>query len=301
MALRTLPQDVLADILDIGLFSRPELCAISLASPHLRYEAQRRLFRDPGPHSIDLRDEPSASLATTRTFLETITASPDRLAQMVRRYRVTVLWFDFYVRFDSEKIQLQHTLFELLSRALPLMVNLIELLYRERLQTSGHPVSEPPPSMWPVLQMCSFKLQIFWCSYIGTNSRNAVAEFLHIQNGIRVLWLCEAPQAHATNMITLLRQVYSDMCPALVSLGGTLDVVASMLSGRQSLQHMSWDDTTYGPPVKYDGELFRSTNTSTVETLESLKNGPPLNLICGNFENLVALKTCEFDLMQVCF
>ncbi|KAF5328589.1 hypothetical protein D9619_011435 [Psilocybe cf. subviscida] len=294
-----LPRDVLATIVDAGPFRRHELCAISLVSPHLRHEAQRRLFRDPGPHSINvLSGTDSESLTTTRMFLEAVASSPDVLAPMVRRYRIAISWFNFHARFDREQRQLQHTLFNCISRALPLMVNLKELRYHETLELATQPVSGPPPSIWPVLKRCSFRLQTFRCSYIGTSSRSALAIFLRSQSDIKELWLNEAPQAQAINTIALLQNVFKDVCPSLVSLGCMAEIVASMLPGRHNLKHISWEQNNFATVVKYNADLVASTNISNVELFESLRCGPPLSLVCDLFTNLVVLKTCERDILK---
>ncbi|KAF5328722.1 hypothetical protein D9619_011447 [Psilocybe cf. subviscida] len=293
-----LPRDVLATIVDVGSFREPELCAISLISPHLRYEAQRMLFRDPGPHSINVRFD-SKSAVTTRLFLNAVASSPDRLALMVRRFHITVSWFDFHDCFDGEQGQLQHTLFDCLFQALPLMVNLKELRYHESLNGSSRPASGPPPSIWSILKRCPFRLQVFWCSYVGTNNRNSVAVFLDGQSGIRELWLHEAPKAMAPDTILSLQSLFKDACPSLISLGGMPEVVASMLAGRQSLQHMSWDEqASFAYAIEYTETLFDSTNTNSVVFLESLTYGPPLSLVGEVFRNLVILRTWESDIIQ---
>lgn len=289
-----LPQEVLAVIIDSGSFSRHDLCTISLASPHFRHEAQRRLFRDPGPHTINVRRGGEA-LNAARMFLEAIASSPDRLALMVRRYEITPSYFDFHMRFDPEERVLQQALFDQLARSLPLMVNLKELCYHEVLEHA----TIPPPPIWPVFGSCSFKLQVFRCSYLGTRNREAVATFLRGQDGIRELWLCEPLKSKAADTVGSLKAIYQDLCPSLVSLGGMTEIVASMVEGRQGLRHVAWEESGDVSMVKYTPEMFSSTDASSVELMESLRYGPPLNLICDLFKNLVVLKTCERDMIQV--
>jgi hypothetical protein len=298
MVLPTLPWDVLASIVNAGSFNKQELSMISLASSHLRYEAQRRLFRDPGPHTINVLCDADSS-NTARMFLEALASSPNRLALMVRRYCVTISWFDFHARFEPEKRYIECTLFDHLSNGLQLMVNLKELRYHERLQPATDPVSCPPPPIWPVFKRCSFRLQVFCCSYVGTKNRDALAAFLHSQSGIREIWLREELKSKAAKAFSTLQDIFKDACPSLVSLGGMTEIVASMLAGRQALQHMCWEEKDYPTTVKYTRDLFRSANTSGVELMESLQFGPPLSLLCEIFENIVVLKTCERDVIQV--
>jgi hypothetical protein len=299
MACTTLPRDVLATIVDAGSFSQYELSTISLVSPHLRYEAQIRLFRNPGAHSINVLAD-DESFNTTRMFLEAVASSPDRLAPMVRRYHVTLSWYDFRARYEHEKKDLQHRLFNHLSRSLPLMANLKELRYHQKFEDVPDSIPAPSPSIWPVLKRCPFKLRVLCCSYIGTKNRRALAEFLRSQASVQELWICEVPSPGSTNTTSFQRDVFKDACPSLVSLGGMPEIVASMLSGRQAVEHMSWEKNDYVTAVKYTPKLFSMTNVKSVKLMESLRCGPPLIRICELFKNLVVLKTCERDVIQVC-
>lgn len=296
----TLPRDILGAILDAGSFSKQDLSTISLVSPHLQYEAQLRLFRDPGPHSINVLYEAPDSLVATRLFFEAIAASPDRLALMVRRYHVALTWYESRERWDHDKKDTQNRLFNRFSWALPLMVNLKELQYHEEVgEAVLQVVPAVPPAIWPALKKCSFRLQVFGCSYVGAKSRSGLMGFLRGQEHVLKLWIRENPSPGTTNVVVPEKGTFKDACPSLVSLGGMPELLAGMLEGRKTLLHMAWEKDDYTTTLKYSVDLFHSTEMSTVELLESLRCGPPLKIVGEVFRNLVVLKTCERDLIQV--
>ena len=261
---------------------------ISLASPHLRYEAQRTLFRNPGQHCIDVGAD-TKELFTARSFLQAVISSPDRLALMVRRYHVTLSWDNFAALPQTDKTdtqrKLQNTVFNRLSRGLPLMPNITVLqLYtlNKRYSRFKHPGQ---PSMFPILKRCTLRLEVFRCSYFGGaehKDRKLVRDFLRTQDGVRELWICEIGIQTTNNDASDQLDMFQNVCPSVVSIGGTPEIIIGMLLAGRRMQHICWNGSYSDLPP---AARFRS-----VELMESFAPGPSLSLICSIFPNLVLLK-----------
>ncbi|KAF5327249.1 hypothetical protein D9619_004584 [Psilocybe cf. subviscida] len=296
----TLPQEVLAAIVESGPFSKHELSMISLVSPHLRHEAQRKLFQDPGMHCINVASS-SSQLAMARAFLHAILSSPSRLALMVRRYHVVFLWRDFASPQHSETVDArvieQNTIINHLSQGLELMANLVELqLYTDTRHIPRDTLSRPP-SMASILKHCTFQLDVFHCSYYDTGlyDRKLLRDFLYNQQHIHELRI-QKIHSSAANMTMEDPNAFQNMCPSVVSVGGESTLIAGMLLAGQRLEHISWQGSWF----EHGDTLLQAPNATSVELMECIGgHGPQLSLICSTFPNLVLLKIGSLDMIKI--
>ncbi|KAF5328590.1 hypothetical protein D9619_011434 [Psilocybe cf. subviscida] len=301
MASPSLPLDMLSTIVEIGSFSRNELCIISSASPHLRYEAQHRLFRDPGRQVINVVADPN-KLVTARLFLQAIISSPDRLALMVRQYHVRALWYNFAGKEKKKTLEKQRKMqiivFNRLSRGLPLMRNLTVLqLYTDRsVWTRYKPVR--PPSISSILKRCTFRLEVLRWSYrddTGLKDREIVKHILCNQQDLKELWVDEIRRPRVRSNIAEPRDIFQNICPSVVSVGGMPGIIIGMLLEGRRLQHICWEGSWF----EQDYDLPQTAHFRSVEFVENLAGGPSLRVICAAFRNLVLLKTGRTEVLEV--
>ncbi|KAF5328680.1 hypothetical protein D9619_011440 [Psilocybe cf. subviscida] len=299
MELPTLPREVLSVIMDEGSFSKHDLCMISLASPHLRHEAQRQLFCDPGRHSINVGTD-ADELLTASSFLQVVISSPDRLALMVRRYHVTLSWHDFISQKKSEQAEnhnkAQNTVFNQLSRGLPLMSNLKELqLYTDRKHALGS-VRSRPPSITPILKRCVLRLEVFRCSYVddGHQDRKRIQAFLRNQHSIQELWIYGI-RSTPFRESAMGFGVFEGICPTVLSIGGQSQIIVGMLLAERRLQHICW-----GKYWRFeDHDRLKIASTNRVELMECIGiAGPTLEEICTTFKHLLLLRIDHTRLLE---
>lgn len=297
----TLPLEILSYVVDSGSFGKRELCLISLASPYLRYEAQKKLFGDTGRHSINVNSDAGNSLLTAVTFLQAVISSPDRLARMVRRYHLTIIWSDFASPSKSnnlkERRHIQNGILNLLSGGLPLMINLAELEFPADVRCSTAFI-QPSPPIFFILRQSTFHLMFFRCSYIdvGLGDRARMHKFLQNQCDVRALWIQMTHPPEANISIEILNSS-STFCPSAVSVGGDPAIITRMLLSGARLQHISWK----GSWLKQDDTLLkRVKHVDSVRLMESVNDhGPGLHYICTTFSNLVLLKISSLNANRI--
>ena len=153
---QSLPTELLRPIIEHLSDHVPSLLSVSLASPALRVEGQRLLFR-----TVALQKDKKTHI----TFLTAITTS-SVLAPLVEEYQQVGL-------LDAE--HKQEPLWGLTCRALQAMVNLKVFLFRA---LNGHPSVQ-------ILQECTFQLEVFrWRSY---DDAEQLLKFFISQPNLRIL------------------------------------------------------------------------------------------------------------------
>lgn len=170
-------------------------------------------------------------------------SSPGRLALAVRRYHITISWHDFMSPLTSAAVdtlrKAQNTVFNRLSRSLPLMTKLLVLqLHTEKNHwvVSGN---SGPPSLSSILRKCTFRLEVFHCSYSTSDKSNSscyrdwnlLQEFLPNQTDVRHLWIHNFRRSPNTSIDNTPQQLalFKTVCPSVVSVGGTSGIVVDIL------------------------------------------------------------------------
>ncbi|KAF5309168.1 hypothetical protein D9619_012708 [Psilocybe cf. subviscida] len=240
-----LPTDILPHIL-ANILPVLDLCSISLVSREFRTEAQRIVFRHPGPVTIAYWNKPHIGL------LKTIISSPNRLALHVRSWdQEIVLW-------ERCSKRTKAALIHLTKRALESMVNLKSLRV-----WSAHPVSIQkalPPLLWPlphILLDCKFQLEVFEWECNSGDEEGLITDFLPAQRGLKELVLPfnrNRPDVFDSALYTAASRVNLD----LESYAGTVEMTAPFLTRTStdnhgtSLKCLRWTD---GPSTNGDLDL----------------------------------------------
>jgi len=177
--MRSLPLDLLRPIVENLANDSRSLLTVSLASPQLRVEAQRILFRAVAPvrqvHHI--------------RFLTTVTSS-NLLASLVDEYR----------RFNLLGMERQEDpLWGLTCRGLQAMINLKILRFR--------PCIDQPSA--EILYGCTFQLEVF--EWTGLDDEELILEFLQTQpqlHSLSVFW--KRPDLDTSGICPRLQVLHGD-------------------------------------------------------------------------------------------
>jgi hypothetical protein len=138
VSIHSLPLELIRSIFEQDCLERKDLLSLALSSPLLRDEAQRILFKDPGQLILGNKKISGDS------FLDSIIASPKRVAPMVRVYSQIIDWQRFRNTArrtappptpKKEREARQNLILGKIQRALLLMGNLKHLAHEERTGT----------------------------------------------------------------------------------------------------------------------------------------------------------------------
>lgn len=291
-----LPVVLIAEIIEqLVCESTKDLRSAALVSRDFRHEAQRVLFRS--PFTIPLHaDSPRGE-----RFLDTVIASPNRLALFVRRYRQRNFWHDPVVDLDIDIDEVTHEDIAVAQKqnapivrktgaALRAMKSLTHLV----LIGINAPILPPGESLADVLRGCTFSLEMFsWLH--PCDDHVVINEFLRTQPNLRHLGLYGLRRnQYARGVdITDLRRAGREVCPRLQSLSMPLETAELFLPGRKirslcfTLQYEDIEVDTQTPSMEH-----LANELSTVEYMEydEAAENPPFSLMTDYLVNLKLLK-----------
>lgn len=207
-----LPLELLRNIVT-NIQLQASLLPVALASSVLREEAQRRLFMAPQLPT------PLSHLV----FLNTVIASPHRLALSVKTYT------QFGVLDDAEPTpQLMQTLSDRTAAALQVMVNLRKLGFRATFYRV------PNVATADILRGCTFQLHALTWVCHANDAEILLHEILPSQKALRHLGLLCPGELSSGDI-----QAAKLLCADLVSLAGPISIFPVLLPNR-SIRYLHW-------------------------------------------------------------
>lgn len=312
MPFYSLPLELVRAVVEQDCLTREDLRSLALTSSSLRDEAQRRLFKDPGElvlgHPKFCQDK----------FLDSIIASPKRLAPMVRVYSQVIDWQKFRNTArksghegdmgKTESEARQKLILGKIRRALKLMVNLKHLTHEER--TRKHKLVDMISSILP--DKCSFQLTSFDWTYVVKDGiqeeLNLFHRFLPQQLALQSLRFArvQIPQELVTpkeDFYTIARSA----CPQLEDLSAPLDFIMAVLPMKPAIKRLSWqmdDDDSINRPTNLDC-ISRSLENMEILDYRCYSYGwlhgsvSELSLMCPHLKNLVLLSVDFLSALKV--
>ncbi|KAF5323723.1 hypothetical protein D9619_012954 [Psilocybe cf. subviscida] len=273
MAIESLPAELLRFVVEQESLTPEDLCSLALSSPSLRDEAQRMLFKDPGPLII------GNERFSDDKFLNSIITSPKRLAPMVRTYSQVIDWERFRntARKTTTKIPQkerearQKLILGKIRRALQLMVNLKHLRHEE-LSRSNRLVERITSVL---TEKCSFRLTSFAWTYVAVDGIQEELELFHHflprQPALRSLCFnrIQVPEGlpvPGDDFYTAARSV----CPLLEDFSAPLDFILSVLPMRPTIKRLSWP-TCHNDANRDKGDISSTNLACLSKSLESLE------------------------------
>lgn len=280
MAIQSLPLELVRSIVEQDCLTRKDLRSLALSSSLLRDEAQRMLFKDPG--HVRLGNERFSQ----DKFLDTIIASPKRLAPMVRVYSQVIDWEEFrYTARKSmtavprrEREERQKLILGKIQRALELMVNLKHLAHDELRRSS--PLVNTMTSV--LTKKCTFRLKTLVWTYDAKDGiqeeLNLFHHFLPRQSSLRSLCFnrIRVPQKLPRPKADFY-DIAKSVCPQLEYLSAPSDFIISVLPMRPEIKRLSWL-TSHDA----DGGKDKIDSTTIACLTDSLKNLQILDYHCAN-------------------
>ncbi|KAF5310996.1 hypothetical protein D9619_007922 [Psilocybe cf. subviscida] len=205
MTQHPLPFEVLYHIID-DVDNKGDLRSISLASRALRDEGQRALFRHTGTLKIELPE-----LSGNR-FLDSIIASPHRLAHAVHSFEAHLVWerrpvgrkcgFDRGYMPDPTNLENIVKFIDKLERALMLMTNLKSLSI---MAMRNKVLLESVPPLPRILRRCTFQLHEFCWEHVRSDDELIISEFLPHQSALRSFGLLSKQCINLRNRVQYSR------------------------------------------------------------------------------------------------
>lgn len=268
MSISPLPSELYRPIVE-GVTSPRDLYSIALSCRQLRHEGQRILFREPSLSSIEQH----------LCFLDSVIASPDRLALFVFRYCQQVV-----AKSMDKPARTYHpgdmvTLVGKTERAIPLMKELEKLHYI-------------PFTFWHQTPLntffnANFQFQLDAFDWGEEESTMAIIQsFLPSQPKLRHLGLI------GEAFFSLAPSVYgvgTDLCPELDSLhAGSWGVVHGFLPGRK-ITRLTWE-TGIGEPFIITPMASFSSEFRQLRYLAFDIGGPAFESIACHLESLELLE-----------